>query len=141
MDSNQKQRIERLRTQGESYGSIAKQLGVSVNTIKSYCQRNNLGGRVGTSCVGKQIEQKFCKACGEKLNQVPGHKPRKFCSDICRMGWWNAHLEQVNKKAFYRITCAHCGLEFNSYGNRSRKYCSHPCYIYHRFGTKAGEKS
>jgi DNA-binding NarL/FixJ family response regulator len=46
MDSNQKQRIEHLRTQGESYAFIAKELGISVNTIKSYYQRNNLGAAI-----------------------------------------------------------------------------------------------
>ena len=33
----------------------------------------------------------------------------------------------------YIITCKQCGKKFTSYGNRNRKYCSHKCYIYHRF--------
>jgi len=31
------------------------------------------------------------------------------------------------------MTCARCGKEFTSYGNKNRKYCSHDCYIKARF--------
>lgn len=40
----------------------------------------------------------------------------------------------LNKKAVYTHTCAGCGREFTAYGNARRKYCSHACYINHRFG-------
>ena len=40
----------------------------------------------------------------------------------------NAHPERVNRKAFYVATCAHCGQEFQSYGNKGRKYCSRLCF-------------
>ena len=33
----------------------------------------------------------------------------------------------------YIITCKQCGKQFTMYGKRNRKYCSHKCYIYHRF--------
>ena len=29
--------------------------------------------------------------------------------------------------------CAYCGQPFQSYGNQTRKYCSHECYIHDRF--------
>ena len=41
MNTSQKQRIEFLRDKGESYASIADDLGISENTVKSYCRRNN----------------------------------------------------------------------------------------------------
>jgi hypothetical protein len=34
----------------------------------------------------------------------------------------------------YSFTCAGCGVEFAAYGNASRKFCSHECYIKSRFG-------
>ena len=37
MTTAQKQRIEFLRDKGESYASIADDLGISENTVKSYC--------------------------------------------------------------------------------------------------------
>ena len=33
-------------------------------------------------------ETAFCKNCGGKLEHTPGRKPKKFCSDKCRMAWW-----------------------------------------------------
>ena len=43
MTTAQKQRIEYLRGKGDSYAAIAADLGISENTIKSYCRRNNIG--------------------------------------------------------------------------------------------------
>jgi uncharacterized protein YjcR len=44
MTSFQKEQIHRMRSAGMGYAKIAASLGVSENTIKSYCRRNNLGG-------------------------------------------------------------------------------------------------
>ena len=38
-------------------------------------------------------------------------------------------IKEVNKKAFYTLTCKHCGKEFTAYGNQKRVYCCHDCYI------------
>ena len=40
----------------------------------------------------------------------------------------------VNKRliesyAHYNLTCEYCGKEFESYGNKNRKYCSRACYV------------
>ena len=43
MTTAQKQQIEFLRDKGESYATIAYDLGISENTVKSYCRRNNIG--------------------------------------------------------------------------------------------------
>lgn len=58
-----------------------------------------------------------------KINEV--HK--KFCSDRCRMKWWNSHLDQVQRKANYDFVCPVCKKPFTVYGNANRKYCSHEC--------------
>lgn len=58
----------------------------------------------------------------------------RFCSDYCCQKWWNSHPEAVDRKAWYTLTCAYCGKEFKSYGNK--KYCSKECYYNARFGTK-----
>lgn len=120
-------RIEELRRQGESYGSIAKQLGISVNTVKSYCQRNKLGA---VSKKEKPLcnQQDTCNNCGKLLVHTLGAKKKRFCSDKCRMAWWAKHPEAINKKAIYRFICPTCKLEFQSYGNANRKYCSRSCF-------------
>lgn len=45
MNTAQKERIRQLRMEGVTYEKIADCLDLSVNTVKSFCQRNQLGGR------------------------------------------------------------------------------------------------
>lgn len=129
MTKTQKAQILYFRTEGISYNAIAERLGISVNTVKSFCRRNGLGG------IATKEPVKVCRQCGAPL-PVTNYKPKKFCSDSCRHTWWNAHPELIDKKAYYTLTCQHCGREFQSYGNDGRKYCCHACYITARFGTE-----
>ena len=75
-----------------------------------------------------------CQNCGAEIVQKPKRKQRKFCCNECRNQWWNQHLDQVKRKSYYEITCHHCGKVTMVYGDSRRKYCSHECYIAHRFG-------
>lgn len=128
MTDAEKEKIRFWRMEGFGYGTIADRLGLSENTVKSFCRRNHLTG------VASKKPLTVCRHCGQPLIQCPKRKGRKFCSEACRRAWWKAHPELVDRKAFYLMTCAHCGKEFKSYGNRTRKYCSHACYIAARFG-------
>ena len=74
-----------------------------------------------------------CRCCGEPLGQIPGKRKRFFCSEECRRKWWTEHPEASGGKALYSFTCSACGKKFAVYGNQSRKYCSHQCYIQARF--------
>ena len=130
MTDEQCQKITNLRTAGNGYKKISKLLGLSENTVKSFCQRRKLGGAV----VNSNIEVAVCKCCGKPVPQNPGRKQKKFCSDQCRMKWWNSHLDQVQRKANYVYICPVCKKTFTVYGNANRKYCSHECYIEDRFG-------
>lgn len=58
--------------------------------------------------------------------QTVGAKQKKFCNDKCRMAWWNAHPESVNRKNVNPYICAVCGVEFKSH--EKRKYCSRTCF-------------
>lgn len=126
MNTVQKQKIAELKSQGESYSHISSLLGISENTIKSHCRRYNLcsehNSRTSTN-VGDS-----CLLCGRKLKHIEGHKKKKFCSNKCRMDWWNTHQKDVNRKAVYQFTCPVCGRKFESYGNSKRIYCSRSCY-------------
>ena len=42
MTVEQKRKIEELRRQGLGYCTVAKQVGLPSNTVKTYCRRNNL---------------------------------------------------------------------------------------------------
>ena len=65
-----------------------------------------------------------------KIEILPHRKPKRFCSDACRLRWWHAHRD-MEKNAVDR-RCFSCGRMFRS--SREQKYCSHACYIKARFG-------
>ena len=122
-----KDEIRKLRDKGLGYKKIAVCLNVSANTVKSICKREGL--------EKLDIEDfDTCKVCGEKLTHLKGKKQKKYCSDACRMKWWKNNQDKMNRQAFSTHQCKCCKREFTSYSNNKRKYCSHECYIKHRFG-------
>lgn len=133
MTNAEKTKIEQMRKEGMGYSRIAKALGLSDNTVKSFCRRNNL---TGVYEEPKELPDgvRLCKCCGAQIKQTEGRKEKKFCSDTCRAKWWNTHLDQVKRKAIYEYECAYCKKPFTAYGNAHRKYCSHKCYLADRFG-------
>ena len=92
MTGEQKQQIIALRRDGAGYGRIAMQLQISINTVKAFCRRHSLAARTDGA---------VCEQCGKPIEQNPGRKRKRFCCDVCRNKWWNAHLELVKRKAVY----------------------------------------
>ena len=57
MTNGEKMMITQQRRQGLGYTEIARKLGLSVNTVKSYCRRN------GIKPAGKTMPEKYaCSA-------------------------------------------------------------------------------
>lgn len=85
---------------------------------------------------GKQLEYHAgcCLQCGGPIKQQTKRKPRRFCSDECRVKWWNDHRFLKQHKNMRMVKCAGCGVAFPVYGKQEKKYCSHECYIRSRFG-------
>ena len=141
MTNEQKAMIDSLRSQGHGYKKVAALTGISPNTVKSYFRRAATPSEIlptsaeiiPVAAVAPENEHR-CKCCGKKVKQNAGRKEKKFCSDACRVNWWNTHLDQVHRKAIYHFVCPTCGRDFSAYGNAHRKYCSHGCYIADRFG-------
>jgi len=129
MTDKQKQSINILRKEGYGYGTIAKKLGMKKDTVKSYCRRHGVEKIVRTP----ENMYTICRNCGEHIEQNPKRKKKLYCSDKCRLIWWRMHPELLNRKAIYEYLCLECGKAFQAYGNANRKYCSHDCYIKHRF--------
>jgi len=127
MNDLQKQRIKKLRQQGVTYSKIAELLGLSVNSVKSFCQRNGISNTPEPDNNGQ------CRNCGAGLTQVAGRKARRFCGPECRVLWWKTNPSRT-EQATYHFVCPGCGIQFEAYGNRNRKYCTHACYINTRFG-------
>ena len=132
MTNGEKMLITQQRRQGLGYTEIAQKLGMSVNTVKSYCQRN------GIKPAGKTTPEKdTCRQCGSVLEHTPGRKKKQFCSDACRMRWWHDH--RYMSRTAMSAKCAACGREFVT--DRAQKYCSHACYIAARFGGAHGHET
>ena len=128
MTESEKIKVITLRKQGVSYGGISQQLGLNLNTVKSFCKRCKESGFTPIT------DRVYCKNCGVAIKQTPHRKKKQFCCDKCRNVWWNKHLDKVKRKAVYEIECAGCGKVFTVYGRKERKYCCHECYIIDRFG-------
>lgn len=150
MKEVQRNEIRRLRMDGKGYATIAKATGLSKESMKGFCKRNGLGGVAAAlssdgfkvepnKAVGKHGSSSVCPYCGKPISQTLGRKPRRFCSDACRVKWWNSHPEAVNRKAVYSFICLACGRPFSAYGNAKRKYCCHDCFIQDHFKGGATE--
>ena len=133
-------RITVLRRSGQSYATIADDVGLSLNTVKSFCRRNEI--QAGTTPLKVMsppmiaVSDEACcyKNCGKEVPQNPGRKPKIFCSDRCRNDWWNKNRRLVRHKNSRHVPCPVCGKLFEVYGSHKQTYCSHACYIQARFG-------
>ena len=137
MTDIEKQKIKHLRSIGKSYKDISIAMNLKESTVKTYCNRNGLTDK-DISLMFSETKNK-CLYCGVKINQKQKQKPKKFCSDKCRMSWWKTHYSELNRKAMYSFKCGNCGIEFQAYGNNHRKYCCRRCYVISRFGGKTNE--
>lgn len=134
MRNGHKEHVLAYRRNGMSYGQIAAKMDMNLNTVKSICRRNHV-----PKGEEPKIDYNLCLWCGKEVAQLPKRKRKKFCCDKCRHAWWNDHPEKVKRKAYYDITCKHCGKVITVYGDSRRKYCCHECYIAERFGHSDGE--
>ena len=75
MTEEQKKQIETLRLNGCGYTRIAQMIGISENTVKSFCRRNKLTGSVLPKMQYPVDSKKhFCLCCGAVVEQNPGIK-------------------------------------------------------------------
>lgn len=133
MTKEQKALIVKLRDQGMTFAAIAKKLDISVNSIKSFYRRNG-----NASNTLNDENQLCCKECGKPIAQPFGTREKKFCSDKCRMLWWNTHRSEVKLRSAERCKCSCCGKVFQAYAHR--KFCSRDCYFKMRFGGGDSDK-
>lgn len=131
MTNEQKNAITDRRLHGESYAAIAAALGLSTSAVKSFCARKVITqDKAAYPTTGK------CKQCGANLSCIPGHRAKLFCSETCRQKWWRSHKGEITVTRNVSI-CEHCGVSYKTGGNAERRFCSHSCYIEHRFGGQA----
>lgn len=136
MTDREKESVSRMRRRGFGYADIARALGIPDGTVKTYCKRNCLQDADLELTYGAWRDFAVpleCRQCGKPLVQGERHKPRSFCSDSCRLAWWNSHRNEVRRKGAHVMACAICGEAFSSY-DPNRKFCSTSCYVQSRFG-------
>lgn len=121
MTELQKKTIKKMRRELISYSVIAKEIGMSTNTVKSFCFRNGLHTSVIQNYNGK------CACCGK---QLPSKKtrPRKFCSPACKVKYWRKNRVNDSEKLI-QTKCAVCGKTIFDYESAHRKYCSRECFL------------
>ena len=78
MDNFERREIERMYRDGYGPTAISYELGISINTIKSYIRRHP-----------SMKNASRCLYCSKVISQMKGHKVKKFCSDRCRSAYWN----------------------------------------------------
>ena len=134
MDHETAIEITLLRTERKSYGDIAERLGLSVNTVKSYCLRHDLGdNRIMGPIPSRNTRLKpkrephpligYCIECGTVFKQCKNGS-RKFCSKLCAGRWNRKHGDGKFKQI-----CPICGKEYPVFDlQKPRKYCSQDCY-------------
>ena len=85
--------IKNLALKGYGYKRIADILDLSPNTVKSHLRRH-------PATAGISV----CLQCGKPIEQNPGRKEKKYCSDKCRMSYWNSHQDEVNNVIIVKMT-------------------------------------
>ena len=105
---------------GRGYKKPAGAPALPVNAVKPYPRRHPADEDAAAI-------PDFCEMCGKPIDQAPHRKHKRFCSDSCRISWWNAHPDKGGKRTLHNFTCAYCGRTFQS-GARDRRYCSRACY-------------
>ena len=138
MTESQAKQIREFRLQGIGYKAIASRVGLSRDAVRNYCKNHALRGYAVevTMNIQEQIQQGLvCRCCGKVIQQPATGRKKKFCSDTCRREWWGAHPEATQKRetSFSEKSCVYCGQPFTVYGNKTRRYCSHDCYVHDRF--------
>lgn len=88
MNEIEKENIRIMRSNGCSYGQIAKTLGIKKSTVKMHCLRNGIVCQIDTDYQRKHRSSwRICPFCNEVYSVTLGNEKR-FCSDKCRSNYW-----------------------------------------------------
>ncbi|MCD8306819.1 MAG: hypothetical protein LUD51_01120 [Clostridia bacterium] len=80
MTPKQTDTINSMLARDISEAEIAKSIGMSSAALRSYLHRHPELRR----------DIKRCRCCGKIVPQTPHKREKQFCSDTCRMSYWNA---------------------------------------------------
>jgi len=104
-----------------------------------YAAITNLAQTADGESVIHEISSPYPGYTREETQRKYVHAAQENKPVTCEyMQWWKEHQESLQKKAYYALTCQQCGKEFQSYGNKERKYCCRGCYIASRRPLQSG---
>ena len=118
-----------LRSQGLGYKLIAKELGVSPDSVRSYLKTKE--AQRGIIPTPLKPDGVTCPVCGTTFEKSKYNRKKLFCSDKCRRKYW-----LKNGRTYI---CTECSKPFNP-THKGQKYCSLDCYFTHRF-RKGGDNA
>ena len=82
MTDRQEERIRKMKAGGYGYVRIAQELGLSENTVKSFCRRKGINNAAADTVIPPlEGDKGICPCCGKEVRQNPGRKAKRFCSD------------------------------------------------------------
>ena len=119
MNSSQKDLIIAYRVEGLSYQEIAEKTHTSIENCRMICSRANRASKQ----IEREPDMNLCLYCGHLLVNMPGVKPKKFCSAKCCDDYYN----RIKMRKTYIRTCEHCGNEFVAHGYPKKRFCSREC--------------
>lgn len=120
-NEERKLKVIQLKKNGSSYKEISTMLDIPLGTVKSILSRVNDFNKNSSSC----------KNCGKTIISIKGKKVKVFCSDKCRLTWWNNNRDKGDKRIYIK-KCHNCNEQFKTF-DFNKKYCSHNCYIENRY--------
>ena len=88
----------------------------------------NAKGRNSYEYLSRPLTR-VCPVCGDVFEAMGVGRPKRFCSEKCRLEYHHKHPNTENWKSTRVALCPVCGKEFlaSREGARPRKYCSHAC--------------
>ena len=78
--------IAALRRQNYPYSFIARELGLSINTVKSICRRRGLKALGARKTKTEKATALLCRNCRKPLPEG-SRQEVKFCCGYCRTEW------------------------------------------------------
>ncbi len=110
MTDAQKEQVRYLRCEGLGYGAIATRLGISENTVKSFCRRNNLTG------VASKEPVVVCRNCGRPLPQYPKRNSENFAPRLAAAHGGSCTRSLSIKPPSIRLPAPIAGRNFRAMG-------------------------
>ncbi len=101
---------------------------ITAEQLKSILTLMKAKGKNSYSYLSRS-DVRRCKGCGEVFETRGRGRPKKFCSEKCRLAYMHKHEHPENWKSTRIAVCPICGTSFmasKEYG-RKRKYCSRAC--------------